>query len=52
MNELRARQAQDAEELVLRHEEWAGTATVSMYRCEVDESGGIRFADLAEEAGT
>lgn len=44
--ELHARQAADAEELVRRHDEWAGTATVSIYRCEVDERGEIHFADL------
>lgn len=52
VTELRLRQAQDAAELDLRHEEWADSATVSMYRCEVDESGGIRFVDLTDEAET
>ena len=46
---LRDRQEQDAEELRGRRAEWAGAAEVSMYRCEVDSRGDIRFADLAEE---
>lgn len=49
VTELRSRQTQDAAELDLRREEWAGTAEVSMYRCEVDETGRIRFVDLIEE---
>lgn len=47
---LRDRQEQDAEELRGRRAEWAVAAEVSMYRCEVDGRGGIRFADLAGEA--
>jgi hypothetical protein len=43
---LRDRQEQDAEELRGRRAEWAGAAEVSMYRCEVDGRGQIRFADL------
>jgi hypothetical protein len=50
VTELRARQAEDAKDLALRHEDWAGMATVSMYRCEVDERGGIRFVGLTDEA--
>jgi hypothetical protein len=47
---LRDRQERDAEELRWRRGEWAGGADVSMYRCEVDGRGGIRFADLIGEA--
>lgn len=47
---LRDRQEQDAEELRERRAEWAGAAEVSIYRCEVDSRGDVRFADLAEEA--
>jgi hypothetical protein len=47
---LRDRQEQDAEELRGLRVEWAGTADVSMYRCEVDDRGEIRFADLMGEA--
>ena len=46
---LRDRQEQDAAELRGRRAEWAGAAEVSMYRCEVDGRGDIRFAYLAEE---
>jgi hypothetical protein len=45
--ELRARQEQDAEELRRTREEWAGSATVETYRCEVDGRGTIGFVDLA-----
>lgn len=47
---LRDRQEQDAEELRGRRAEWAVAAEVSMYRCEVDRRGDIRFANLAGEA--
>ena len=47
---LRGRQEQDAQELRGRSEEWAGAASISMYRCEVDDRGAVRFADLAGEA--
>jgi hypothetical protein len=46
---LRDRQEQDAEELRERRAEWAVAAEVSMYRCEVDRRGDIRFANLARE---
>jgi hypothetical protein len=45
--ELRGRQEQDAEELDRTREDWAGAATVMIYRCEVDSRGVIRFTDLA-----
>jgi hypothetical protein len=47
VTELRGRQEQDAEELSRIHEEWAGSAEVVMYRCEVDSRGVIRFAQLS-----
>lgn len=46
---LRDRQEQDAEELRRHRAEWAGAAEVSMYRCEVDDRGDIRFADLTNK---
>ena len=49
---LRGRQEQDAEDLARTREEWAGSAAVAMYRCEVDNRGVIRFADLAGDAGS
>jgi len=48
--ELRGRQELDAEELDRNREDWAGAAAVALYRCEVDSSGVIRFADLAGDA--
>ena len=45
--QLRGRQEQDAEELDRTREDWAGTAAVAMYRCEVDGRGVISFANLA-----
>jgi len=48
--ELRRRQEQDAEELGRIREDWAGAADVAFYRCEVDSSSVIRFADLAADA--
>ena len=47
VTELRGRQEQDAEELSRTREDWAGTAEVLIYRCEVDTRGVIRFARLA-----
>jgi hypothetical protein len=49
--ELRRRQEQDADELRQTREEWAGSAQVMMYRCEVDSRGSIRFVDLGGDAG-
>ena len=50
VTELRGRQEQDAEELRERHDEWAGSAVVAIYRCEVDPDGTIRFTELAGSA--
>jgi hypothetical protein len=43
---LRERQDRDAEELRGLRAEWAGTAEVSIYRCEVDGRGEIGFIEL------
>ena len=51
---LRDRQELDAEELRELRAEWAGAAEVSIYRCEVDNRGDIRFVKLPrqiDEAG-
>lgn len=48
--ELRRRQEQDAEELLRTREDWAGTAKVVTYRCEVDSRGSINFVDLGDDA--
>jgi hypothetical protein len=50
VTELRSRQEQDAEELCRTREEWAGSAAVVMYRCEVDSRGSICFVDLLGDA--
>jgi hypothetical protein len=44
--ELRARQEQDAVELLGRRREWAADASVLLYRCEVDSGGGLTFVNL------
>lgn len=43
---LRARQEQDAIDLLERRDDWAGNADVVAYRCEVDEGGSARFVNL------
>jgi hypothetical protein len=48
--ELRRRQEQDASELLETCAEWAGAADVLIYRCEVNDRGDIRFADLTSDA--
>ena len=50
VKELRRRQEQDAEELDRIRDEWAVSATVAMYRCEVDARGALRFVELNAEA--
>ena len=44
--ELRARQEQDAVDLLTRRREWASDAGVLMYRCEVDAAGALAFVNL------
>jgi hypothetical protein len=48
--ELRGRQEHDAKELGRNSDDWAGSAAVAMYRCEVDSHGVIGFAALAGDA--
>jgi hypothetical protein len=43
---LRERQEQDATDLRERREDWAGSASVLAFRCEVSPNGSIHFADL------
>ena len=45
--QLRAQQAEDADQLLRHRTKWAGGATVVVYRCEIDGGGGITFVDLA-----
>jgi hypothetical protein len=44
--ELRARQEQDAVDLLTRRREWASDAGVLLYRCEVDAGGALTFVNL------
>lgn len=44
---LRERQEQDASDLSNRREDWAGSAEVLVFRCEVAPNGYIRFVDLS-----
>jgi hypothetical protein len=44
--ELRARQEQDAVDLLTRRREWASDAGVLLYRCEVDAAGALTFVNL------
>ena len=46
VEQVRDRQAGDARELLAERWQWAGTARVSIYRCEVEASGNLRFATL------
>ncbi|MCC6929422.1 MAG: hypothetical protein IT359_10570 [Gemmatimonadaceae bacterium] len=46
---IRARQARDAADLVERRDEWAGTASVSVYWCEVGPSLAISFRPMTLE---
>lgn len=45
-HQVRDRQADDARELLAERWQWAGKARVSMYRCEVEASGNLRFVTL------
>jgi hypothetical protein len=44
---LREQQARDAGDLLRARAKWAGSASVIVYRCEVDSRGVITFVDLA-----
>ena len=46
---IRERQARDAAELVERRDEWAGTAAVSAYWCEVGPTLRITFRTMLDE---
>lgn len=48
--ELAERQQLDARELLKIRHEWAGTAEVSAYRCEVNEAHLVSFVDLDMES--
>lgn len=46
---IRARQARDLTELMERRDEWAGTAVVSAYWCEVGPAFDITFRSMTDE---
>jgi hypothetical protein len=48
---IRERQARDALELLGRRDEWAGSAAVSAYWCEVDADFRITFRDMDRGRG-
>jgi hypothetical protein len=48
---IRERQARDALELMGRRDEWAGSAAVSAYWCEVDENFRITFREMDRGPG-
>ena len=45
-DQVRARQEDDARELLAERWQWAGKARVSMFRCEVQASGRLQFVNL------
>jgi hypothetical protein len=45
-DQVRERQTSDAHELLAERWQWAGKANVSMYRCEVEAAGNLRFVTL------
>lgn len=48
---IRERQARDALELMGRRDEWAGSAAVSAYWCEVDAGFRITFREMNRGPG-
>ena len=43
---LRDQQQRDADELLTRRDEWAGSARVRIFRCETTADGGLEFVPL------
>jgi carbonic anhydrase len=43
---LRDQQQRDADELLTRRDEWAGSARVRVFRCETTANGGLEFVSL------
>jgi hypothetical protein len=43
---LRDQQERDADELLTRRDEWAGSARVRVFRCETRSDGGLEFVSL------
>ena len=47
VEQLRAQQTADADQLLRQRTKWAGLAAVAVYRCEIDLGGAVTFVDLA-----
>jgi hypothetical protein len=48
--QVRARQEEDAKELLAERWQWAGRAKVSIFRCEVQATGQIQFVNLHSDS--
>jgi hypothetical protein len=46
VSKLRDQQQRDADELMMRRDEWAGNARVRVYRCETTATGALEFVPL------
>ena len=51
VSKLRDQQQRDAEELMMRRDEWAGKARVRVYRCETTATGALEFVPLTSGDG-
>lgn len=45
-DQVRSQQERDAHELVVNRWKWAGSASMHIYRCEVNDAHGLSFATL------
>jgi hypothetical protein len=51
VSKLRDQQQRDADELMMRRDEWAGNARVRVYRCETTAAGALEFVPLTRGDG-
>lgn len=51
VSKLRDQQRRDADELMMRRDEWAGKARVRVYRCETTATGALEFVALTSGDG-
>jgi len=49
VSRLRDQQQRDADELMMRRDEWAGGARVRVYRCETTGTGALEFVPLTSD---
>lgn len=52
VSRLRDQQQRDADELMMRRDEWAGKARVRVYRCETTATGALEFVTLTRSDGS